>query len=189
MLAFAGLVTWLALTKKVVVRVLAAFLAFLPAAVFGIAVVNRYYDYYQTWGALFSDVTGSGAQSVPQLAHAGGPARPASLGSAITKSANTELSAQTGYLFRATITGRTSHLTREVYVYLPPQYFQAAYRTYRFPAIELLHGSPGEPASWINVMDVIPIYAGQASPAVLAPWCPRHQRQQRLREVPQAGGR
>jgi hypothetical protein len=67
-LAFAGLITWLAMTKQVVVRVLAAFLAFVPAAVFGIAVVNKYYDYYQTWGALYSDLSGSGTQSVPQLA-------------------------------------------------------------------------------------------------------------------------
>jgi enterochelin esterase-like enzyme len=171
-LAFAGLVTWLALTKQVVVRVLAAMLAFLPAAVFGIAVVNRYYDYYQTWGSLWSDVTGSGGQSVPQLAQGNGPVRGSALAPAITAAAKGGLSAQTGYLFRTTVTGRASHLTRQVYVYLPPQYFQPAYKTYRFPAIELLHGSPGEPSSWINVMDVIPIYLklladGRAKPAVL----------------------
>jgi hypothetical protein len=45
-LAFGGLVTWLALARHVAIRVLAAFLAFPPAAVFGIAVVNKYYDYY-----------------------------------------------------------------------------------------------------------------------------------------------
>jgi len=171
-LAFGGLVTWLALTKLVIVRVLAAVLAFIPAAVFGIAVVNKYYDYYQTWGALFSDVTGSGAQAVPELAQPIGPARGATMGSAIAKSANTELAAQAGYLFRTTVTGRTSHLTRDVYVYLPPQYFQPAYRTYRFPAIELLHGAPGGPRAWVYVLNVIPVYlrllaARQASPAVL----------------------
>lgn len=171
-LAFGGLITWLALTKHVVFRVLAAFLAFIPAAVFGIAVVNKYYDYYQTWGALFSDVTGSGAQAVPELAQPGSTVRPGTLGLAISKSANAGISAQSGYLFRAPVTGHTSQLTRDVYVYLPPQYFQPAYRHYRFPAIELLHGSPGSPLAWINVMDVIPIYqrllaASQATPAVL----------------------
>jgi len=70
------------------------------------------------------------------------------------------------------VTGPSSHISREVYVYLPPQYFQSAYRHYRFPAIELLHGSPGQPASWINVMDAIPTYLklladGRATPAVL----------------------
>jgi enterochelin esterase-like enzyme len=171
-LAFGGLVTWLALTRLIVFRVLAAFLAFIPAAVFGIAVVNKYYDYYQTWGALFSDVTGSGAQAVPELAQAGSPSRPGTLGAAIAKSANNGISAQSGYLFRASVTGHASHLTRDVYVYLPPQYFQPAYQHYRFPAIELLHGSPGSPLAWINVMDVIPIFqrllaARQAGPAVL----------------------
>jgi hypothetical protein len=170
-LAFGGLVTWLALTKLVVVRVLAAILAFIPAAVFGIAVVNKYYDYYQTWGALFSDVTGSGAQAVPELALPGSPTRPGTLGQAITKSASTGLSAQSGFLFRVSVTGRTSHLTRDVWVYLPPQYFQPAYRHFRFPAIELLHGSPGSPNAWIHVMDMIPVYLGllaarQATPAV-----------------------
>jgi len=174
-LAFAGLITWLAMTKQVVIRVLAALLAFVPAAVFGIAAVNKYYDYYQTWGALYSDLSGSGTQSVPQLAspdEGSGTTVDGSLSGAVTASANTALSAQTGYLFRTTVTGPRSHLSRTVFVYLPPQYFQPAYKGYRFPAIELLHGSPGDPEAWINVMDVIPIYlkalaAGQATPAVL----------------------
>jgi enterochelin esterase-like enzyme len=171
-LAFAGFVTWLALTKQVVVRVLTAFLAFIPAAVFGIAVVNTYYDYYQTWGAIYNDLSGAGGQSIPQLASPGQTVTGGSLSAALAASADTALSAQTGYLFRTTVTGHSSHLSRTVFVYLPPQYFQPAYKGYRFPAVELLHGSPGQPASWINVLDVIPIYLklladGQARPAVL----------------------
>ena len=157
-LAFAGLVTWLALTKQVVVRVLAAFLAFLPAAVFGIAVVNKYYDYYQGWGALYSDLSGSGTQSVPQLASPVGKTSGGSFGAAVTASADTALSAQTGYLFRTTVTGHTSHLSRTVFVYLPPQYFQKRFRHYKFPVIELLHGSPGGPRAWVDVMSVIPTF-------------------------------
>jgi enterochelin esterase-like enzyme len=171
-LTFGGLVTWIALARHVAIRVLAAFLAFLPAAVFGIAVVNIYYDYYQTWGSLFSDVTGSGAQAVPELAQPGNQVQPGTLGVAIDKSAGTAVSARVGYLFRASVPGRTSHLTRDVYVYLPPQYFQPAYRHYRFPAIELLHGSPGSPLAFINVLDTIPIFQSlladrEAAPAVL----------------------
>ena len=60
-LAFGGLVTWLALAKQVAVRVLAACPRLSPGAVFGIAVVNKYYDYYQTWGALYSDLSGQDA--------------------------------------------------------------------------------------------------------------------------------
>jgi enterochelin esterase-like enzyme len=52
------------------------------------------------------------------------------------------------------VTGQRSHLSRTVYVYLPPQYFQPAYRAYRFPAIELIHGHPGMPQDWITVLGV-----------------------------------
>jgi enterochelin esterase-like enzyme len=59
-----------------------------------------------------------------------------------------------------------------VYVYLPPQYFQPAYRAYRFPVIELIHGQPGEPQDWINVVgvtDILQHLVSQhtAQPAVL----------------------
>ena len=171
MVAFGALLLWLALTKQVVFRVLAACLAFIPAMVFGIAAVNKYYDYYQTWGALYSDLSGQ-AQSVPQVTAAGlGTGAGSSLATAIAGSSSA-LDAQYGYLFRTTVTGPGSHITRQVYIYLPPQYFSKAYASYKFPAVELLHGSPGQPATWIDVMNVIPIYlhllaTHQAAPAVL----------------------
>ena len=172
MVAFGGLLVWLVLTKQVVFRVLAACLAFIPAMVFGIAAVNKYYDYYQTWGALFSDLSGQSAQSVPQVTAAGLGRGNASSISDSLKATNVAVDAQVGYLFRTVITGPHSHITREVYVWLPPQYFSKAWASYRFPAIELLHGSPGQPESWINVMNVIPIFTqlmaeNKASPAVL----------------------
>ena len=167
--AFGGLVVWLVLTRRVVFRVLAACLAFLPAMVFGIAAVNRYYDYYQSWGALFSDVSGQ-AQSIPHLS-AASLKRDGSVQKQIGGT-NAGLDAQFGDLFSTTITGPRSGISRQVYVYLPPQYFATAYASYRFPAIELLHGAPGQPATWVNVMNVIPVYltllaAHKASPAVL----------------------
>ena len=45
-----------------------------------------------------------------------------------------------------------------MWVYLPPQYFQKPYAHYKFPVIELLHGSPGNPQAWVDVMDVIPTF-------------------------------
>jgi enterochelin esterase-like enzyme len=169
MAAFGALVIWLVLTKQVVFRVLAACLAFIPAMVFGIAAVNKYYDYYQTWGALFSDLSGQ-AQSIPHLS-AASLKRDGSVQQQLG-STNARLDAQFGDLFSTTVTGPRSHITRQVYVYLPPQYFSKAYANYRFPAIELLHGAPGDPATWVNVMNVIPIYLNllaehKASPAVL----------------------
>jgi enterochelin esterase-like enzyme len=174
MVAFGALLLWLAMTKQVVFRVLAACLAFIPAMVFGIAAVNKYYDYYQTWGALVSDLSGQAQQSVPKLAEAGmGVGRGAgSVQQQIENSSNPQLDAQLGFLFRTTVTGPSSHITREVYLYLPPQYFMKSYAHYRFPVIELLHGSPGNPETWINVMNLEAIYlklldTHQAAPAVL----------------------
>jgi enterochelin esterase-like enzyme len=88
-----------------------------------------------------------------------------------TTSHNTSPARQ-GFLLRLIVSGPISHITRSVYVYLPPQYFQAAYRGYRFPVIELIHGFPGVPQDWISVLDVNVmlsslIGAGLAKPAVL----------------------
>lgn len=172
-MVFAGLMTWLMVTRQLVLRVVAAVLAFIPAMVFGIAAVNKYYGYYQSWGSLFSDLSGQSAQSIPRVTAAGlGQDTGKSVSSLLAASTNAALDAQTGYLFRTVLAGQKGRFTREVYVYLPPQYFSKAYARYRFPAIELLHGSPGGPETWVNVMNVIPTYlqelrVHQARPAVL----------------------
>jgi len=172
LLAFGGLITWVALARQVVFRVIAACLAFVPAMVFGIFAVNKYYDYYQTWGALYSDLSGQ-TTSIPHLTAAGlGKGTAGSLKSLIAGSSDSQLDAKYGLLFSANIAGRHTHISRTAYIYLPPQYFEKKYANYRFPAIELLHGSPGLPSAWVDVMNVVPIYlsameSGKADPAVL----------------------
>jgi enterochelin esterase-like enzyme len=156
----------------VVFRVIAALLCFIPAMVFGIFAVNKYYDYYQTWGALYSDLSGQ-TTSIPHLTAAGlGKGTAGSLKSLIGTANDSQIDQQYGLLFSALITGHRTHISRTAYIYLPPQYFQKAYANYKFPAIELLHGSPGDPQAWVNVMNVVPIYlnamtSGKAKPAVL----------------------
>jgi enterochelin esterase-like enzyme len=169
--AFAGLLFWLATAKQVVFRVLAACLAFLPAMAFGIAAVNKYYDYYQTWGGMINDLTGQGAAGIPKYS-AGGLNSDKKLQQDLNRGTNSAEDAQFGYLFQTEVTGTQTHIARTVYVYLPPQYFQKAYSHYKFPAIELLHGSPGSPTAWVDVLDVIPTFLGllsghQADPAIL----------------------
>jgi enterochelin esterase-like enzyme len=156
MVAFAGLLVWVALAKQVVFRVLAGCLAFIPAMVFGIASVNKFYDYYQTWGGMINDLTGQGVSSIPKYAAGAGTNK--QFDKNIGRVTSLAEDAQVGYLFQTSVTGTRSHLTRDVYVYLPPQYFQKAYAHYRFPVIELLHGSPGNPQAWVDVMGVIPTY-------------------------------
>jgi enterochelin esterase-like enzyme len=171
-LAFGGLVTWVALAGQVVFRVIASCLAFIPAMVFGIAAVNKYYDYYQTWGALYSDLSGQ-STSIPHLTAAGlGKGTAGSVKGLIARSSDSQIDAEYGLDFYATITGHRSHISRQALIYLPPQYFSKAYASYKFPVIELLHGSPGDPSAWVNVMNVVPIYlaamaGGKADPAVL----------------------
>ncbi|MGD0558404.1 MAG: alpha/beta hydrolase-fold protein [Streptosporangiaceae bacterium] len=135
---------------------------------FGVAAVNKYYDYYQTWGSLISDLSNSGESTIPKVSAAG-------VGDSIDdqlRLSDTQEDEQLGYLFQTTVTGAQSHITRDVYVWLPPQYFQSAYKNYRFPVIELLHGSPGDPSAWVNVMDVDALFLqllgeGKVDPAVL----------------------
>ena len=154
---FGGLLVWVALARQLVFRVLAACLAFLPAMVFGIAAVNKYYDYYQTWGGMINDLTGQGAGSIPKYA-AGGAGNNKQFDKNIGRVTSQAEDAQVGYLFQTSVTGVHSHLTRNVYVYLPPQYFQKPFRHHRFPVIELLHGAPGDPQAWVDVMAVIPTF-------------------------------
>ena len=157
MVVFGGLLVWVALARQLVFRVLAACLAFLPAMVFGIAAVNKFYDYYQTWGGMINDLTGQGASSSPRYA-AAGTGTNKQFDKNIGRVTSQAEDAQVGYLFQTSVAGVHSHITRDVYVYLPPQYFQKPFRHYKFPVIELLHGSPGNPQAWVDVMAVIPTY-------------------------------
>jgi enterochelin esterase-like enzyme len=149
-----GALIWRAVAaRRAAFRILAGCLAFVPAVAFGVLGVNKYYGYYQTWGALVADFTNQGVDAEPQVpavTFAPGPG-PATLDG----SRGQLLQAQRqGYLVRLMVTGPRSHLTRVVYVYLPPQYFEPAYGRYRFPVIELIHGQPGEPQDWITVVGV-----------------------------------
>jgi enterochelin esterase-like enzyme len=171
MMAFFGaMVWWLVVAKQVVFRVLAACLAFVPAMLFGVAAVNKYYDYYQNWNAAITDITAQGVQAAAHPAGDGGSA--SGLSRFLGRPIDTQLAAQQGFTLQLGIHGRRSNITRTVYVYLPPQYFSPSYRSYRFPVIELIHGFPGAPQDWISVLDVNTtlqrlISTGQAKPAVL----------------------
>ena len=168
---FGALIWWLLVTRQPVLRLLAACLAFVPAMLFGVVAVNKYYGYYQTWHAALADLTNQGGA-------AGNTAPPPALAagtqlSTLTRSdTSLKLAQQQGYTLHLTVTGPRSHITRSVYVYLPPEYFQPSYKTYRFPVIELIHGQPGEPQDWINVVGITAtmdqlVSEGHAKPTVL----------------------
>lgn len=155
MVVFCGLLCWVAVARQLAFRVLAASLAFIPAMLFGVAAVNKYYDYYQTWGAIGADL---GSQGVTSTAQVTGTGPSQGLSRVLAKVAGGPTAAQQGETVRLTVSGSRSHLRRAVYVYLPPQYFQARYRHYRFPAVELIPGFPGQPQDWVNVVGITYTY-------------------------------
>ncbi len=171
LVVFVALAVWVALARQPVFRVFAACLAFIPAMLFGVAAVNKYYDYYQTWSALAADLGGQGNSqltSAPSVDHASARQISAILGTKV----NLKAAAAHGQTIRLTIPGQLSNLRRTVYVYLPPQYFRSSYSRYHFPVIELFPGFPGSPVDWINVVGITAAYAallddGVAKPAVL----------------------
>ncbi|MGO9079057.1 MAG: alpha/beta hydrolase [Streptosporangiaceae bacterium] len=170
LIVFGALVWWLVVAKQVVFRVLAACLAFIPAMMFGVAAVNKYYDYYQNWSAAVGDLTNHGVQAAAEVP--AGSHGHAHFSEFLGNQIDFQVAAQLGYTLHLEVTGAASHLTRAVYVYLPPQYFQSAYRHYRFPAVELLHGFPGQPQDWITVIGAPTmlqtlISRSEAKPAVL----------------------
>jgi len=171
MLIFGGLVWWLVIARRVAVRVVAACLAFIVAAQFGVLAVNRYFSYYQTWGAAIADFSNSSPNVGPQVSVGSllvGDHSPAFDASSV----DVTLAQQQGYTLHIAVAGKLSHITRSVYIYLPPEYFDPQYRNYKFPVIELIHGQPGEPQDWINVVGVQVtlnnlVRTGRARPAVL----------------------
>ena len=192
MLAFGGLVACALLARQPVFRLLAVCVAFVPAMLFGVAAVNKYYGYYETWGAVVADFTSRGVQSIPQVPAAGaGSAQQFDhlLGNAI----NSRQAAQTGAEISVHVKGAASRLIRAVLIYLPPQYFQKQYASYRFPAIELIHGQPGQPEDWLAALDVQTtlrnLIAGHlADPAVLVMPDVNGGRKMSLQCVNQVGG-
>jgi enterochelin esterase-like enzyme len=154
LVAIFGVLMWRTLAaRRAAFRILAACLAFVPAMVFGVLAVNKYYGYYQTWGAMVADLTHTAAGAAPQMPDVVLAANSRS-GTLDGSRAHLELAQRQGYLVRTTVAGPRSGITRVVYLYLPPQYFRPAYRDYRFPVIELIHGQPGVPQDWITVVGV-----------------------------------
>jgi enterochelin esterase-like enzyme len=158
-IAFAVLMWRIFVDRRLALRIVSACMSFVVATAFGVLVVNKYYGYYQTWGAAIADLTNQGVNAGPQvpannlLAKGKGQPKLGGIPTA-TGSVYLKLARQQGYTLRMLIHGKFSHITRVVYVYLPPQYFEPRYEKYKFPVIELIHGQPGTPQDWINVVGV-----------------------------------
>jgi S-formylglutathione hydrolase FrmB len=62
-IAVGVLLCWLAVSGRIAIKVLAGTTAFAVSTLFGAALVNHFYDYYTSWGALYGDLSNSGTSS------------------------------------------------------------------------------------------------------------------------------
>ncbi len=161
---FTGCAVALTYRPGVAFRLLAAAGALLASSVLGISLVNNYYDYYQSWSALGSDLAAdNGAGARPALipvrhpetgahrqSHHAGPSGP-------------------GRLISVPIPGTASGVVAgTALVWLPAQYDDPRFAAVRFPVLELLHGDPGGPRSWLT-LDLTAVLNQQAAHATTDP--------------------
>lgn len=125
-----------------------ALLALVMPFVLGVAAVNAYYGYYRDWHGLVV-----GLQGTPEPGLAALPQRPIRAAAAV-KLTNDPLASTPGKLVELQLAGAPSGISRAGYVYVPPEYGDARFPTSELPIVELLHGTPGQPDSWITSLHI-----------------------------------
>lgn len=151
----------------------------LVAVMLAAALANDYAYFYGSWGDLVRQLNpgSTSASSVAALSDHGGVASRARTEPAVRHVPMPTWSppsayASKGRLESVQLAGRRSGLSTHAFVYLPPQYFQPAYRHTLFPATEVLTGYPGNDLNLVRRMDyparsAQEVAAGRARPMVL----------------------
>jgi enterochelin esterase-like enzyme len=134
-----ALITAVAVVRQIWLKIPAAALCLVVSVFSGAIVVNDFFDYYTSWGAALADLTGNGNSYAVQAAE-----------SELHRHGATH-----GRLTAITLRGAQSGISREGLVYLPPQYGEPGYRSTRFPVLELLHGTPGDPSVWVSELRIV----------------------------------
>ncbi|MCO5970115.1 alpha/beta hydrolase [Actinoallomurus soli] len=165
--SFMGALYWLVKTRLLALRMVAGVVAFAPAMLFGVALVNRFYGYYQSWDDAWRDLTNQAPAAVARVPDLGDRLDQV-LGEAVKK----RQARKNGFAMETVLNGAKSHIVRQGIIWLPPQYFQRQYATTRFPVVELLHGAPGNPGDYEGRLKISGMFrklmaAGKAKPAVL----------------------
>ncbi|MBO2450039.1 hypothetical protein J4573_23250 [Actinomadura barringtoniae] len=167
----AGLLVALVRTRYLALRIAAGLVSLTMAMVLGVLLVNDYYSYYNSWGAMWDDVTGGGPANVRSVASVGEESR-GQLDTLLRRAGVSREVRKNGMLLTMPFAGVESGITRNGLVYLPPQYFKPGHGRQRLPVVELLHGDPGTPANWVSNLHAPTIFRAlltrrQAAPAVL----------------------
>ncbi|MEU9155992.1 alpha/beta hydrolase-fold protein [Streptomyces sp. NPDC048417] len=158
---------------RTVARVLMLLFAQATAVTLIFVVVNNQNDLYDNWADLLG--TGDHVQQAANLGQdgTGGIAlkRLPKVRQTFTTAEGAAMHAAGGV--RVTqLKGRVSGVNAEVYVWLPPQYDEPAYRNHRFPVVELLPGYPGSAKAWFGSLKVheqlLPLMrSGRVAPFIL----------------------
>jgi pimeloyl-ACP methyl ester carboxylesterase len=123
--------------RLLAVKILCGTMSIAVAMVGGIAVVNFYYGYYTTWGQLWADFHGANTGNLGTIS-----------------AASTQTAVGSGQIGWIDLPGKLSGYDRKGLLYLPPQYYEAKYKNVPFPVVELFHGSPGKPGTWITELHI-----------------------------------
>ncbi|MER6411415.1 alpha/beta hydrolase [Streptomyces humidus] len=103
---------------------------------------NQAFGFYASWADLFGQETGQGV--VVDHSSGGGSAGPLRVvDTRRVDGGGNGRPRSGGQVQKVAVNGRTTHITTPAYVYLPPEYFEPAYRTRTFPAAVVLTGYPG----------------------------------------------
>ncbi|MFD9133734.1 alpha/beta hydrolase [Streptomyces bottropensis] len=104
-------------------------------------VANQAFGFYASWADLLGRESGQGVVVDHDGADTGGPLRV--VDTQPLNGTGGERPQVGGQIQKVEIVGRTTRIATPAYVYLPPEYFQARYRSRTFPAAVVLTGYPG----------------------------------------------
>ncbi|WP_327294552.1 MULTISPECIES: alpha/beta hydrolase-fold protein [unclassified Streptomyces] len=148
---------WHKVHGPVVVRGAVRFAMVLVAQAAAIVVVfvavNNANGLYDNWGDLLGTASHVGA--APDLGDDGTGGRSVSREPRVKQTFTPVDDSRMGAGVRVThLTGRVSGADGEVYVWLPPQYSDPAFKAKDFPVVEILPGYPGSAKDWFTNLDV-----------------------------------
>ncbi|WP_245194815.1 alpha/beta hydrolase [Kitasatospora phosalacinea] len=133
---------------------------------------NNYFAFYSSWGDLLGTGENGPVTVQDQLLGRDPGVQRLSTESVRDTGATGRAPEQAGRLERVRLPGASTGLSTEGYVYLPPQYFQPAYRDRRFPAVIAITGFPGDARNLVTKLNYPSVQLklaeqGRAKPAVL----------------------